>query len=81
MCKFPSREFYNGKLKTDGAMIPRRRNIPEAHLHNFWPQGEGMPLVFVDLVGREGGEHTGQRGKTKVGLESKFNRDEARKIV
>ena len=40
-----------------------------------------MPLVFVDLVGREGGEHTGQRGKTKVGLESKFNKDEARKIV
>ena len=40
-----------------------------------------MPLVFVDLVGREDGEHTGQRGKIKVGLESKFNKDEARKIV
>ena len=62
-------------------MIPSRKDVREAHLRNFWPQGERMPLVFVDLVGREGGEHTGQRGKTKVGLESKFNKDEARKIV
>ena len=62
-------------------MIPSRKNIREAHLRNFWPQGEERPLVFVDLIGREGGEHTGQRGKAKVGLESKFNKDEARKIV
>ena len=56
-------------------------NIREAHLRRFWPQGEDKPFVFVNVVGTEGGEHTGQRGKTKVGLESKFNRDEARKIV
>lgn len=37
--------------------------------------------MFVNLVGEEGREHTGHRGKTKVGLESKFNKDEAKKIV
>ncbi len=58
-----------------------RRSVPEAHLNNFWPRGEGKPFVFVDLVGEEGREHTGHRGKTKVGLESKFNKDEAKKIV
>ena len=58
-----------------------RRNVKEAHLVSFWPQGEGKPFVFVNVVGKEGKEHTGHRGKTKVGLESKFNKDEARKIV
>lgn len=81
MCKFPSKEFYQNNLKTDGSVIPRRRHIREAHIHNFWPQGEGKPFVFVNIVGKEGGEHTGQRGKAKVGLESKFNVDEAMKIV
>ena len=37
--------------------------------------------MFVDVVGKEGREHTGHKGKTKVGLESKFNKDEAKKIV
>ena len=58
-----------------------RRSIREANLVNFWPQGKDKPFVFVDLVGEEGREHTGHRGKTKVGLESKFNKDEAKKIV
>ena len=58
-----------------------RRNVREAHLNTFWPQGEGKPFVFVDLVGEEGREHTGHRGRIKVGLESKFNKDEAKKIV
>ena len=58
-----------------------RRNIQEAHLNNFWPQGEDKPFVFVDLVGKESREHVGHRGEVKTGLESKFNKDEAKKIV
>ena len=58
-----------------------RRSVREANLVNFWPQGKDKPFVFVNLVGKEGREHTGHRGKTKVGLESKFNKDEAEKIV
>ena len=57
-----------------------RRKTLEANL-TLWPQGKEKPFVFVNVIGTEGREHTGQRGKAKVGLESKFNKDEARKIV
>ena len=62
-------------------MTSSRINTPAAHLKKFWPQGENKPFVFVNIEGREGSEHTGQRGKAKVGLESKYNKDEAKKIV
>lgn len=69
-----------GELETDESVTTSRMKTPEAHL-KFWPQGENKPFVFVNVVGRERSEHTGRRGKEKVGEESKFNSDEAEKIV
>ena len=78
ICKFPSKEFYEKKLKSDHSLSFRKD--PEAHL-NFWPKGKNKPFVFCDIIGKEGESHTGQKGKIRVGLESKFNREEAVKIV
>jgi len=76
LCEFPSLEFYDGKLKTD-------YSVPtwNARLHDFWPKGGKKPFVFCDVTGREAETHTGQKGTARVGLESKYNKEEAKKIV
>lgn len=78
LCKFPSNEFYDGKLKTDVSVSYRTDS--ETRLR-IWPQGPKKPYVFVNVEGEESESHTGRKGKARVGLESKFNRDEAEKIV
>ena len=57
------------------------RNNKEANLYGFWPQGRRRPFVFCDIIGREAETHTGQKGTARVGLESKYNKEEAKKIV
>ena len=57
------------------------RKNREACLHGFWPQGRRRPFVFCDIIGREAETHTGKMGTARVGLESKYNKEEARKIV
>lgn len=47
----------------------------------FWPQGTRKPFVFVHVEGVESESHTGRKGKARVGLESKFNKQEAKKAV
>jgi len=79
LCEFPSWEFYEGKLMTDNEI--RHRKNGEAHLFGFWPQGRKRPFVFCDVIGREAETHTGQKGTARVGLESKYNKEEAKKIV
>ena len=79
LCEFPSREFYDRKLTTDDNV--RFRKDREAHLQRFWPQGKERPFVFCNVVGREAETHTGQKGTARVGLESKYNKEEAMKIV
>ena len=59
----------------------RFRRNREAHLQHFWPQGKEKPFVFCNVVGREAETHTGQKGTARVGLESKYNKEEAMKIV
>ena len=78
ICRFPSREFYNEKLKTDSE-VAKKREKEVTSLKEFWPQ-KGIPLVFCDIIGSEG-VHIGQKGKARVGIESKYNEKEARKIV
>ena len=78
LCKFPSKEFYDGKLTTDASI--RYRKNSEAHL-TFWPHGARKPFVFVNVEGVERESHTGRKGKARVGLESKYNKQEALKIV
>ena len=38
-------------------------------------------MAFCNVIGRENENHTGQKGTAKVGLESKRNSREAKKIV
>lgn len=59
----------------------KSRTEKEAHLQRFWPQGKERPFVFCNVVGREAETHTGQKGTARVGLESKYNKEEAMKIV
>ena len=49
-------------------------------LERFWPR-RGKPMVFCNVIGEEDEVHTGKKGKARVGLESKFNVKEAKKIV
>ena len=77
LCRFPSEAFYEGRLKTDASV----RTRPTTALGGFWPQGEQRPMVFCDMAGREEQVHTGMKGTTKVGMESKYNTEEAKKIV
>ena len=56
------------------------RSNPEVHLR-FWPCGPRKPFVFVHVEGIESESHTGRKGKARVGLESKYNKKEAEKIV
>ena len=79
ICEFPSEEFYEGKLKTD-RQVAKKLKEKVASLHHFWPQ-EGKPFAFCDVVGIEKEVHTGQKGKARVGLESKYNEEEGKKIV
>ena len=78
ICEFPSNEFYDGELETDESVSYRRD--PEVRLR-FWPCGPSKPFVFVHVEGKESESHTGRKGKARVGLESKYNEQEARKIV
>ena len=65
--------FYDNELLTD----PTTTNN-FIRVHNFWPRGPDCPLVFCDIVGREGGAHSGNK---KSSVFSKCNEDEANKVV
>ena len=69
-------EFYGGQLLTDHSIISRQT---AESLQTFWPRGSAKPFVFVDVVGREEQFYSGQKGN--ISLDSKFNSDEAAKIV
>ena len=75
ICDFPSHEFYEGRLKTDGSVI-RRGDVLK--LKRFWPQGERYPMVFCQVVGEE---DDGYSRRSKVDSQSKFNKTEAERIV
>ena len=78
ICRFPSKVFYLRQLITDQSV---KQKTTKRHLRSFWPQGEDLPMVFCDIVGKEEEVHTGMKGTAKVGLQSKYNPAEARKIV
>lgn len=80
ICKFPSNEFYDEKLETDRSV--KERVCRETKLR-FWPGPEGAecPILFVNVVGEEGQSETGRQGEKKVGIDSKSNLKEAKKVV
>jgi hypothetical protein len=54
----------------------------ERKLEGFWPKGNAYPIMFVDIVGTEGHDNIGSNhGETKVGVNSKFNNEEAELVV
>ena len=80
LCEFPSREFYDGKLKTSRGVV-RRYSNETYHLRNFWPNND-MQFIFCNVVGKEEDHYnTGRDGATAFGIESKINNEEAKKIV
>ena len=50
-------------------------------LRDFWPRGEGHPMVFCHVEGEEKNGRIALKGSPRVGAESKFNPAEAEKIV
>ena len=80
LCEFPSGEFYEGKLQTSPKVAIMYSGKLE-RLQHFWPKGPRKPFVFVNVVGSEDEHHAGQDGAAPVGVESKRNNKEAKKIV
>ena len=71
--------FYNGELETDISVKNRRNN---ENLEKFWPQGNRQPIMFVDVVGEEGLDKiASSKAEIKVGVDSKFNLEEAQLVV
>jgi len=70
ICEFPSKEFYDKKLKTDSSV-----SLQFCSLEKFWPNNnKNCPIVFCDLEGKEEDYPKGYQ-------ESKSNRIEAEKVV
>ncbi|CAI8047999.1 Helicase with zinc finger domain 2 [Geodia barretti] len=74
ICEFPSKAFYNGRLKTDPSVMRRQSGL---NLTHFWPKHDS-PIVFCQVEGEEETGHIGSRGSSS---QSKFNMTEAKKIV
>ena len=66
-------------LETDDSV--KMRTNPEIRLRGFWPQGPQRPILFCDTVGKEGEYKTGSKGEKHIGIDSKFNFEEAQKVV
>ena len=70
-------------LETDDSI--KKRSNPETKLDRFWPGPEKSrcPILFCDVIGKEGEHKTGSKatGGKKIGIDSKFNENEANKVV
>ncbi len=76
---FPSAEFYGQQLETPPCV--KNRVCSQANLYQFWPQGVEFPIVFCNVIGKEEEAMTGSIEGTAVGVGSKFNNEEATKVV
>ena len=50
-------------------------------MERFWPQGEKLPIVFCNVVGREEESSGAEIDKEKIDPHSKCNKQEAEKVV
>ncbi|KAL9956676.1 hypothetical protein ACROYT_G038193 [Oculina patagonica] len=76
ICKFPSKYFYETKLKTD-------RSVPtwDPRLPSFWPAsrlGKNVPMAFCHV---EGEEDSSAIKTAKSNEQSKANEKEVKKVV
>ena len=71
--------FYDGELETDISVKNRQNN---KNLKDFWPHGNECPIMFIDVVGEEGVDKiASSKAEIKVGVDSKFNLEEAQLVV
>ena len=77
ICEFPSKVFYDDALETDESVGERK----DKNLESFWPQGNKCPIMFVDVVGKEGQDISSSKSETKVGVDSKYNMEEVELVV
>ncbi len=50
-------------------------------LKEFWRLGGNIPIMFVDVVGKEGQDIGSSKTETKVGVDSKYNMEEVDLVV
>ena len=62
-------------------MSVKKRTNAETCLQGFWPRGPKFPIIFCDFVGKEGEYKAGSKGEKQIGIDSKFNYEEAEKVV
>ena len=68
-------------MKTSPTVVGRYSSKLE-RLSTFWPKGHMKPFVFCNVVGSEDEHHKSQdSAAAAVGVESKRNNKEAKKIV
>lgn len=84
ICDFPSKHFYDGRLKT--ALSVKKRNNPETKLDVFWPgpKKSDCPILFCNIIGKEEDYKAGcitAEEKMNIGIDLKFNQTEAKKVV
>jgi len=78
ICKFPSKYFYEGRLKTDPS-VP----TSDPRLQSFWPDqalqpGRTLPIAFCHV---EGEEESSAIKTSQSNEQSKANMKEVRKVV
>ena len=82
LCKFPAENFYAGKRMFTNSTTAKEMEIKANKLKQLWPnKNPSTPFVFCDVIGTEAVTDTEFVSKTRVGQESKFNNQEADKIV
>lgn len=73
LCVFPSMEFYDGKLSTNGSIQNRPGHML---LDSFWPKGNENPTMFVDVEGKES-----KIVSTEVGVDSTYQNEKEAELV
>ncbi len=56
-------------------------NRSDRNLKKFWPKGNRLPIMFADVVGKEGQDIGSSKSEIKVGVDSKYNMEEVESVV
>ena len=76
ICKFPSDQFYDGRLKATKEVLERRWSGRLSS--NIWKQPQTQRCVFIHVEGIEEVSGIDAKGSYE---ESKFNEVEAKEVI
>ena len=80
--EFPAEQFYKPMELFFNQATAKEMENKAKNLKMFWPDCDPtMPFVFCDVIGTEKVTDTEFIDRTRVGQESKYNSQEADKIV